>query len=59
MLYLVNRSDCDRAGPARHIDPHYGERLDRALARGVEALAYRARAGRNGIVVTGRIPFLP
>ena len=34
------------------------ERMATTLAAGVEALAYRARAGRNGITVTGRIPFL-
>jgi sugar fermentation stimulation protein A len=57
MLYLVNRGDCDRAGPAAHIDPGYAGTLARAMERGVEALAYRARAGRNGIRVERRIPF--
>ena len=42
-LFLVNRADCASFGPARDIDPEYGRALDRAVAAGVEALAYRAR----------------
>jgi sugar fermentation stimulation protein A len=57
MLYLVNRGDCDRAGPAEAIDPAYAEALREAVAAGVETLAYRARAGRGGIRVERRIPF--
>jgi sugar fermentation stimulation protein A len=57
MLYLVNRSDCDRAGPAREIDPHYAARLEEAVGAGVEAIAYRAKAGRGGIRLADRIPF--
>ncbi len=57
MLYLVNRGDCHRAGPARRIDPAYAEALERALEAGVTALAYRAKVGRSGITLAGRIPF--
>jgi sugar fermentation stimulation protein A len=57
MLYLVNRGDCDRAGPADEIDPEYGETLRRAAARGVELLAYRAKVGIRGIRLTERVPF--
>jgi sugar fermentation stimulation protein A len=59
MLYLVNRGDCDRAGPAREIDPAYAENLAAAVDAGVETIAYRARSGRRGIRVEGRIPFSP
>ncbi len=41
MFYLVNRSDCTVMSPAKIIDPHYCLLLDRALAEGVEAFAYR------------------
>jgi len=59
MLYLVNRGDCDRAGPARGIDPVYAEALAEAVAAGVETTAWRARAGRRGIRLERRIPFAP
>jgi sugar fermentation stimulation protein A len=58
MLYLVNRGDCERAGPAEAIDPVYAETLREAVAGGVEAIAYRARAGRRGIRIERRIPFV-
>ena len=57
MLYLVNRGDCSWAGPAADIDPVYADTLREALDAGVEALAYRARAGRSGNRVEQRIPF--
>ncbi len=57
MLYLVNRGDADRAGPARDIDPTYARELERALAAGVEAVAYRAKVGPRGIAVADRLPF--
>jgi sugar fermentation stimulation protein A len=57
MLYLVNRSDCDRCGPAGEIDPDYAENLRRAVMTGVETIAYRARVGQRGITVADRIPF--
>jgi sugar fermentation stimulation protein A len=59
MLYLVNRSDCDRAGPARAIDPNYAARLEAAVEAGVGTIACRARAGRGGIRMVDRIPFDP
>ncbi|MCU0725283.1 MAG: DNA/RNA nuclease SfsA [Planctomycetes bacterium] len=59
MLYVVNRGDCDRAAPARSIDPAYGRHLDAALAAGVEAIAFRARVTRREITLANRIPFLP
>ena len=57
MFFLVNRGDCALMEPARHIDPHYAEELGRALAAGVEVIAYRARVGVRGIRVAQRIPF--
>lgn len=41
VLFLVNRDDCGSMGPAREIDPGYGQLLDEVVAGGVEALAYR------------------
>ena len=41
MVYLVQRSDCDRLKICRDLDSNYGEAFERAVARGVEALAVR------------------
>lgn len=57
MFFLVNRGDCTNMVPARDIDPHYADELGRALADGVEIIAYRARVGVRGISVAERIPF--
>ena len=43
MLYLVQRMDCRTFRLARDIDPEYGAAFDKALAAGVEALAYGCR----------------
>jgi len=58
MLYLVNRGDCDTAGPADDIDPAYGETLRDAVEAGVETLAYRAKVGTREIRLAERIPFV-
>ncbi|MEX3009184.1 DNA/RNA nuclease SfsA [Hoeflea sp. TYP-13] len=41
MVYLVQRSDCERLKICRDLDSNYGKAFDRAIARGVEALAVR------------------
>jgi len=51
MLYLVQRTDCDRFALARDIDPKYAECLDLALKRGVEVLAYGCTISPNAINV--------
>lgn len=42
LLFLVQRGDVRTVGPAREVDPAYGEAFDAARAAGVEVLAYRA-----------------
>ena len=40
MFFLIQRMDAQTFGPADHIDPAYGRQLRRAVAAGVEVLAY-------------------
>lgn len=49
MLYLVQRSDCDRFNLARDIDPVYGAAFDLARAAGVEVLVYDTRISPKGV----------
>lgn len=43
IFFCVQRGDVREVRPADHVDPAYGKALRRALARGVEAVAYAAR----------------
>jgi sugar fermentation stimulation protein A len=57
VLFLhVGRADCHRFRPADEIDPAYGETFRRAIAAGVEVLAYRMRFSPEGVEVAGRLP---
>ena len=56
MLYLVHRGDPERFTLARDIDPAYAAAFDRALAAGVEMLAYRCSVTTAEVTVAGRIP---
>ena len=40
MLYLIQRTDCDRFDVAADIDPKYAQALTEARAQGVEVIAY-------------------
>jgi sugar fermentation stimulation protein A len=56
LLFLVQRSDCDRVAPADHIDPAYGAALRRAAAAGVELFALGARVTARAIRVERELP---
>jgi sugar fermentation stimulation protein A len=56
VLFAVQRSDCSRFEPADDIDPRYGRALRRALAAGVEALAWRLRVTPREVRIERRIP---
>ncbi|MEZ5072932.1 MAG: DNA/RNA nuclease SfsA [Bacteroidales bacterium] len=56
MVYVVQRTDVERFAPARDIDPAYADTLARAVERGVEALAARARVDPSGIVFDRLLP---
>jgi sugar fermentation stimulation protein A len=55
MLYLIQRSDGHGFTVADDIDPGYGEALRRAVATGVEVLAYRADVTPEAIKVAERV----
>ena len=55
MFYLLQRMDCDRFSVARDIDPTYGEELQRAMGRGVEAICYDCAITTTGINVRGSV----
>ncbi len=57
MLYLVQRSDCDRFALAADIDPTYAQALAMAQASGVEAFVYACKITRRAIRVDRALPF--
>jgi sugar fermentation stimulation protein A len=58
MLFLIQIASADRLTLARDIDPHYGRAFDRALAAGVEAIAYRCTVSCEQISVADRVPLI-
>lgn len=56
MVYLVQRSDCKRLKICRDLDNNYAEAFDRAIRRGVEALAVRCHMTHHEISFDGLIP---
>jgi len=51
LFFHVGRGDGSHVEPADAVDPAYGDALRRAVARGVEVLAYRAEVGADEIVL--------
>ncbi len=51
MLYLVQRTDCDRFALAADIDPAYADAFKTAQAQGVERLAIGTRISSEGVWV--------
>ena len=56
VLFVVQRGDCERVEPADDIDPAYGEALRRAVDRGVEVFALRARVTPRGLLAERLLP---
>lgn len=56
MLYVVQRSDCDRFAIADDLDPGYARALDRALGRGVEPLCVACEITPEEIAVVRPLP---
>jgi sugar fermentation stimulation protein A len=51
MLYLVQRTDCDRFTLARDIDPTYSAGFAQAIAQGVEAMCIGTNIAPDGITL--------
>ena len=56
ILFCVQRGDVRQVRPADAIDPLYGETLRRAIAAGVEALAYGAEVTPEGVTLCRALP---
>ena len=56
VLFLVQRNDCDRFALAADLDPAFSRALARAVAAGVEVLAYGCAVGPERIGIAGRLP---
>jgi sugar fermentation stimulation protein A len=58
MLFCVQRMDCDRLVAAADIDPRYAAGLARAVAAGVEALAWDCAVTLQGIALRRPMPVI-
>jgi sugar fermentation stimulation protein A len=56
MFYFIQRMDAERFEPAKEIDPAYAAELARAMAGGVEVLAYDVRIDLNKIALGRPLP---
>ena len=56
MLFVVQRTDCDRMALAADLDPGYAKAMARARAAGVEALCVGCRIDVEGISVDRPLP---
>lgn len=56
MLYVVQRTDCDRFGIAADLDPAYATAFAEATRAGVEVMGASTRIGREGIALAGPLP---
>ncbi|MFA9388518.1 MAG: DNA/RNA nuclease SfsA [Prolixibacteraceae bacterium] len=56
MLYVVQRSDVSKFGPADSIDPEYGKALRKSVASGVEVFVVQAKVSPEEIVIAQQLP---
>lgn len=57
LVFCVQHSGAESAGPADDIDPLYGKTLREAMTAGVEVLAYGCRVSATEIVIDRPLPF--
>ena len=56
MLYLVQRTDCDRLRLAEDLDPAYAAAFRAARAAGVEAICHRCEIDVDGVRIGPELP---
>jgi sugar fermentation stimulation protein A len=56
MLYVIQRTDCDRIAMAADLDPAYARAFADATARGVEALAWACAISPEGVRLDRPLP---
>ncbi|WP_121629188.1 DNA/RNA nuclease SfsA [Tropicibacter alexandrii] len=59
MLYLVQRTDCDRVTLARDLDPAYAQAFAQAATAGVQALAFGCAITPQSVTLGPKLPFTP
>ena len=59
MLYLVQRTDCDRVTLARDLDPAYAQAFAQAATAGVEACAFGCAITPQSVTLGPQLPFTP
>jgi sugar fermentation stimulation protein A len=57
VLFVVQRTDCDRFAACAELDPAFAAGLDRAAAAGVEVLVYPCAISTESVAVSHRIPW--
>jgi len=57
MLYIIQRMDVERFGPADEIDPEYGKALREAYRKGVEIIPMQAEVTPDGIELIRKLDF--
>ncbi len=58
MLYIVQRTDVERFGPAVDIDPEYTNSLEKAIVEGVEVIAIQAVVSPENIELGKELPIV-
>lgn len=56
MLYVVQRMDVTKFGPAAKIDPNYATSLKKAMENGVEVIVIQVNVSPEGFEIAGTLP---
>lgn len=59
VLFVVQRTDCERFQACAELDPKFAAALDHAAAAGVEVLVYAAQMSPQALSISHRIPWTP
>lgn len=59
VLFVVQRTDCDRFSACAELDPVFARTLGEAAAEGVEVLVYACEIDEQRVALKGRISWVP